>query len=165
MFFRNLLRKLTRLDCKLLTLFIYFTECVCSILGTDREAGYCDKSTGQCHCLKNVIGVQCDTCMENHWKIASGEGCEPCDCDPLGSHEHQCNSVRIGKNSVEINKNLFHFCSLMGSVIAGRDLEVVDVVNACKITGAIRMLNVIVRYFNQISFSDNLIKISFLFSL
>ena len=24
--------------------------------------------------------------QENHWKIASGEGCEECACDPVGKH-------------------------------------------------------------------------------
>lgn len=67
--------------------------CVCSILGTNRTAGSCDKSTGQCQCLNNVIGQKCDACSENHWKIASGKGCEACDCDPLGSSETQCNLV------------------------------------------------------------------------
>lgn len=64
---------------------------MCDILGTNRSAGYCDKNTGQCQCYKNVVGLKCDSCLENHWKIASGEGCEPCDCDPLGSLEQQCN--------------------------------------------------------------------------
>ena len=30
-------------------------------------------------------------CKENHWKIASGEGCEACDCDPVGSTSESCN--------------------------------------------------------------------------
>ena len=30
-------------------------------------------------------------CKENHWKIASGEGCEACDCDPVGSTSEACN--------------------------------------------------------------------------
>ena len=29
-------------------------------------------------------------CAENHWKIASGEGCEACDCDPVGSTNTSC---------------------------------------------------------------------------
>lgn len=73
--------------------WIYFLECVCNILGTNRTAGPCDRNTGQCHCLKNVIGKQCDVCEDNHWKIASGEGCEACDCDEVGSLAPQCNSV------------------------------------------------------------------------
>ena len=31
-------------------------------------------------------------CEVNFWKIASGQGCEPCDCDPVGSvHTDSCN--------------------------------------------------------------------------
>ncbi|XP_046682808.1 laminin subunit beta-1 isoform X2 [Homalodisca vitripennis] len=67
------------------------TECVCSILGTNNSAGPCDGITGQCPCLPNVIGAECDACKENHWKIASGMGCEACDCDPNGSYSDQCN--------------------------------------------------------------------------
>lgn len=66
-------------------------ECVCELLGTDSNAGPCDRITGQCPCLPNVIGRTCDQCLENHWKIASGTGCEPCACDPIGSYSEQCN--------------------------------------------------------------------------
>lgn len=68
-------------------------RCVCDMLGTDPNARDCDPSSGQCHCLPNVTGLNCDSCIENHWKIASGEGCEPCACDPLGSESAQCNIV------------------------------------------------------------------------
>ncbi|XP_064483603.1 laminin subunit beta-1-like isoform X2 [Ornithodoros turicata] len=66
-------------------------ECVCNILGMDERRGHCDPVTGQCPCLPNVIGKACDRCAPNFWKIASGEGCEPCDCDPSGSHDAKCN--------------------------------------------------------------------------
>ncbi|XP_046984371.1 laminin subunit beta-1 isoform X1 [Schistocerca americana] len=66
-------------------------ECVCDILGTNNTAGPCDRNTGQCPCLPNVIGQKCDECKPNHWKIASGTGCEPCGCDPIGSTAEQCN--------------------------------------------------------------------------
>ena len=45
----------------------------------------CDRKDGTCHCLPNVQGKFCSDCIENHWKIASGEGCEHCECDPVGS--------------------------------------------------------------------------------
>ncbi|KAK2718943.1 laminin subunit beta-1-like [Artemia franciscana] len=66
-------------------------ECTCDILGTDASQGPCDRVTGQCPCLPNVIGWQCDTCAPLHWKLASGEGCEACDCDSIGSESPQCN--------------------------------------------------------------------------
>jgi len=61
------------------------------MLGTDARAGPCNPGTGQCHCLPNVMGPQCDRCIPNHWKIAIGDGCEPCACDPVGSDGDQCN--------------------------------------------------------------------------
>ena len=67
--------------------------CVCNILGTDRGAGPCDSETGQCVCLPNVLGRRCDRCETNHWKLASGLGCEHCDCDPYGSLSAKCNEV------------------------------------------------------------------------
>nr|XP_018916395.1 PREDICTED: laminin subunit beta-1 [Bemisia tabaci] len=66
-------------------------ECVCEVLGTDQSGGPCNGVTGQCPCLPNVVGLTCDQCEINHWKIASGFGCEPCACDPVGSTEDQCN--------------------------------------------------------------------------
>ena len=67
------------------------TECSCDLLGTNRTAGTCNQTSGQCECLANVTGTRCDSCLENHWKIASGQGCEPCNCDPKGSLNLQCN--------------------------------------------------------------------------
>ena len=67
------------------------TECVCNLLGTNQNAGPCDPGTGQCPCLPNVVGKSCDRCEVNHWKIASGEGCEACDCDPQGAYTLKCN--------------------------------------------------------------------------
>ncbi|XP_070559223.1 laminin subunit beta-1-like [Ptychodera flava] len=73
-------------------------QCVCNILGTDRSVcdnmnncGVCDSVTGQCPCLPNVIGRNCDQCAENHWKLASGRGCEHCNCCDYGSISAQCN--------------------------------------------------------------------------
>ena len=65
--------------------------CVCNLLGTDPMRGACNSQTGQCPCHPNVEGLSCDTCIADHWKIASGEGCEACDCDPVGSSSTQCN--------------------------------------------------------------------------
>ncbi|XP_040566371.1 laminin subunit beta-1 isoform X1 [Lepeophtheirus salmonis] len=66
-------------------------ECQCDILGSDPDKFDCDRSTGLCNCLPNVIGDHCDRCEEDHWKIGSGEGCESCDCDPFGSSSKTCN--------------------------------------------------------------------------
>ena len=72
------------------------TECVCNILGTNSSQGTCHHETGQCSCYPNVLGIECDQCEVNHWKIASGEGCEHCACDTVGSYEEQCNDVSFG---------------------------------------------------------------------
>ena len=69
------------------------SACICNILGTNRTGGACDRRTGQCPCLPSVLGRACDRCAPNHWKIASGEGCESCNCDVFGSVSQQCNEV------------------------------------------------------------------------
>lgn len=68
-------------------------QCECDVLGTNGTIQYCDRHTGQCPCLMNVEGIRCDGCIANHWKIASGEGCEACECDSVGSDSEQCNPV------------------------------------------------------------------------
>ncbi|XP_057323287.1 laminin subunit beta-1 isoform X1 [Microplitis mediator] len=77
-FFGNALEK----DCR---------DCMCDVLGTDHAAGPCDHRTGQCPCLPHVIGKLCDSCEENHWRIASGQGCDACECDAVGSVSDKCN--------------------------------------------------------------------------
>ncbi|XP_040841221.1 laminin subunit beta-3 [Ochotona curzoniae] len=65
-------------------------RCDCSILGA-RQDMPCDEESGRCLCLPNVVGPKCDQCAPNHWKLASGRGCEPCACDPRYSLSQQCN--------------------------------------------------------------------------
>ncbi|CAD5219384.1 unnamed protein product [Bursaphelenchus okinawaensis] len=59
-------------------------QCVCNSLGTNTTAGACDRVTGQCHCYPDVVGQQCDQCAPQHFDLASGKGCQACECDPLG---------------------------------------------------------------------------------
>ncbi|XP_005110416.2 laminin subunit beta-1 [Aplysia californica] len=66
-------------------------RCVCNQLGTDVSLGECDRVTGQCPCLPNVVGQSCDQCAADHWDMAGGVGCTACDCDPSGSLSSQCN--------------------------------------------------------------------------
>uniref|UniRef100_A0A8C2NN27 Laminin subunit beta-1 n=1 Tax=Capra hircus TaxID=9925 RepID=A0A8C2NN27_CAPHI len=73
-----------------------FSECVCNYLGTVQEHCngsdcQCDKTTGQCLCLPNVIGQNCDRCAPNTWQLASGTGCDPCSCDAAHSFGPSCN--------------------------------------------------------------------------
>ncbi|XP_060628816.2 laminin subunit beta-3 isoform X2 [Anolis sagrei] len=65
-------------------------DCACNVLGSRRNMP-CDDETGHCFCLPNVVGEKCDACAANHWKIASGEGCQPCQCNPQNSLSLQCN--------------------------------------------------------------------------
>lgn len=75
------------------TLSVRPAGCDCSILGA-RQDMPCDEESGRCLCLPNVVGPKCDQCAPNHWKLASGHGCEPCACDPRYSLSQQCNQVR-----------------------------------------------------------------------
>ncbi|XP_032852155.2 laminin subunit beta-4 isoform X2 [Tyto alba] len=51
----------------------------------------CDPTTGACPCLPNVVGTTCDQCASGYWDLASGKGCQICDCDPKNSQSNQCN--------------------------------------------------------------------------
>lgn len=68
------------------------TECICNANGT--VPGFhdtCNYETGQCKCLANVIGIQCDKCADGFWNLNSGVGCEKCDCCGEGSTQATCN--------------------------------------------------------------------------
>ena len=76
-----------------ITLFC-FSECVCNINGTDsRFVDTCNYETGQCTCLSNVTGIQCDKCADGFWNLGSGKGCQKCDCCGEGSTQATCNQV------------------------------------------------------------------------
>ncbi|XP_028979855.2 laminin subunit beta-2 isoform X1 [Esox lucius] len=72
-------------------------KCTCNFLGTERnqctarDDCVCQRSTGQCQCLPNTIGLTCDHCKPNSWNLASGRGCEACGCDPNNAVNPTCN--------------------------------------------------------------------------
>ena len=68
--------------------FLILTACVCDDLGTD----FCNHTTGDCHCKRNVIGEKCDRCELEHYGFQSGSGCVPCGCG-LASDSNQCDDV------------------------------------------------------------------------
>lgn len=74
-------------------------KCVCNQMGTVEEMCpspgncNCDLTSGQCLCLPNVVGQHCDQCAPDTWNMASGKGCEDCDCDPNHSFGSSCNEI------------------------------------------------------------------------
>lgn len=46
--------------------------------------------TGNCRCKPNVIGRNCNECQNGFFNIVSGNGCESCNCDPIGSFNTSC---------------------------------------------------------------------------
>lgn len=48
------------------------------------------KPLGNCHCKPNVIGRDCNECKNGYWNIGSGNGCDSCNCDSIGSYNSSC---------------------------------------------------------------------------
>ncbi|VDD82162.1 unnamed protein product [Mesocestoides corti] len=66
-------------------------QCSCYHLGTVGGSGApCDRLTGACNCLPNVLGPRCFECAPQHFNLTSGKGCEACNCDPTGSLSLEC---------------------------------------------------------------------------
>ncbi|XP_025424275.1 laminin subunit gamma-1 isoform X2 [Sipha flava] len=69
--------------------------CDCYHLGTT-ETGFgplaCDQLNGQCQCKPHVTGINCDQCEVGYFNIASGDGCQSCGCDPIGSVNNTCDT-------------------------------------------------------------------------
>lgn len=80
---------------------LLFPECMCNPAGVHpamcpggNAACLCDPATGTCPCLPNVVGTTCDQCASGYWDLASGKGCQICDCDERNSLSNQCNQAR-----------------------------------------------------------------------
>ncbi|NXA08670.1 LAMB4 protein, partial [Sapayoa aenigma] len=76
-------------------------RCMCNLAGVRPAmcpggvaACLCDPDTGACPCLPNVMGKTCEQCISGYWDLASGKGCQTCDCDPKNSQSNQCNQAR-----------------------------------------------------------------------
>ncbi|XP_013412469.1 laminin subunit gamma-1 [Lingula anatina] len=78
--------------------------CQCYPRGSRRPASapdgvlLCEARTGQCPCLPYVTGRQCDRCQDGYYNIDSGNGCEMCMCDPVGSTALTCD-IQTGQCS------------------------------------------------------------------
>ncbi|XP_068162704.1 laminin subunit beta-1b isoform X2 [Antennarius striatus] len=74
-------------------------KCMCYSVGTVPQACsspddcQCSQNSGQCPCQPNVVGQNCDRCATDTWNIASGTGCQRCDCDLVHSYGSSCNEV------------------------------------------------------------------------
>ncbi|CAG9761693.1 unnamed protein product [Ceutorhynchus assimilis] len=69
-------------------------RCECYLVGTEAdslEEPICDSSTGACLCKNRVVGRNCDQCEDGFYNLQSGEGCQSCNCDPIGAFNSTCN--------------------------------------------------------------------------
>ncbi|GAB1600789.1 laminin subunit gamma-1-like [Argonauta hians] len=53
----------------------------------------CDPTNGQCPCQLHVEGLKCDKCSPGYWNLESGNGCESCRCNPIGSMDTNCDQI------------------------------------------------------------------------
>uniref|UniRef100_A0A668VN11 Laminin subunit gamma-1 n=1 Tax=Oreochromis aureus TaxID=47969 RepID=A0A668VN11_OREAU len=67
--------------------------CACSPLGTRNQQNSCSQGTGQCECLPNVAERDCSACIPGFFNLQSGNGCERCNCNPIGSTNGQCDII------------------------------------------------------------------------
>lgn len=61
---------------------IIISACSCSSEGS--RSDICDRESGMCDCLSNVVGMNCSECAENYWDLSSGDGCKECSCNMTG---------------------------------------------------------------------------------
>lgn len=73
-------------------------SCQCYPPGSQQRGGEpsCSGGTGECSCRENVVGHNCEQCKDTYWNIDSGAGCDPCNCDPIGSVSASCD-VQTGR--------------------------------------------------------------------
>uniref|UniRef100_A0AAR2M094 Uncharacterized protein n=1 Tax=Pygocentrus nattereri TaxID=42514 RepID=A0AAR2M094_PYGNA len=83
------------------TLFVNVRTCVsaCNCNGKSAEC-YFDQELyrntghgGHCrNCADNTDGPNCERCLDNYYRDASGQRCLPCSCNPVGSLSTQCDN-------------------------------------------------------------------------
>ncbi|XP_062402110.1 laminin subunit beta-3 isoform X2 [Sardina pilchardus] len=67
------------------------SRCDCAFAGSRSQS--CDQVTGQCPCLPNVQGLNCDRCAVGFWDPNSPSGCQPCDCHPTNAIGDTCDQL------------------------------------------------------------------------
>ncbi|XP_034039360.1 laminin subunit gamma-1 [Thalassophryne amazonica] len=67
--------------------------CSCSPLGTVGQQTSCSQVTGQCPCLPNVVERDCSVCELGFFNLHSRNGCQRCNCNPIGSTNGQCDII------------------------------------------------------------------------
>ena len=50
----------------------------------------CRNPNGECNCLPNVVGRQCDRCGTGFFNMTQPNGCEPCNCNLRGAKTAAC---------------------------------------------------------------------------
>lgn len=69
------------------------SACKCNTLGTINNQG-CNQIRGECTCKRYVVGRDCNQCLQEYYGLSeSQDGCKPCDCDPGGAYDNNCDVV------------------------------------------------------------------------
>uniref|UniRef100_A0A8D1QRG4 Basement membrane-specific heparan sulfate proteoglycan core protein n=1 Tax=Sus scrofa TaxID=9823 RepID=A0A8D1QRG4_PIG len=64
------------------------SACECHEQGS--LSAVCHPETGLCDCKPHVTGQQCDQCLHGYFRLDSGFGCLPCNCNASGSLSDDC---------------------------------------------------------------------------
>ncbi|XP_077988585.1 laminin subunit alpha-2-like [Glandiceps talaboti] len=72
--------------------FYLFSTTGCKACECFGDNKVCNMLTGQCECPPNTVGRQCDRCVTYTYGLNSTTGCQPCDCDVVGSSNLQCDA-------------------------------------------------------------------------
>lgn len=72
---------------------VCISACECNILGTINNQG-CNQLKGECTCKRYVVGRDCNQCLKEYYGLSElQDGCKPCDCDPGGAFDNNCDVV------------------------------------------------------------------------
>jgi len=92
-------RKILKIACNFINKNIIFRMCL-----QHSRHGQGDWRVRQEHWTVSVLAQRGRQKLRHHWKIASGFGCELCNCDPVGAISDQCNQVQQLSDLIFLNK-------------------------------------------------------------